>query len=385
MNLFTNKFNLTFVFFGIYLLYMSKKKTTEDFINESIIKHGDDHYDYSCVIYKNNNTKVKLICNIHNYNFDVRPNDHLSKGVGCLKCNNGGLGKKRKSEDILLNRFKNIHGNKYDYSLVNYVNSNTKVKILCPIHGQFEQSPRHHYNGRACPTCAGVKPYTTETFIKKSKEIHGDKYDYSLVKYKNNSTKVELICPKHATFNVRPNDHLSKKSGCIRCLSYDKDIFINKSNQIHNNKYDYSLVRYKTNQDKIKIICPLHSEFSQKLINHVNGTGCPRCNDSKGEKGIVKLLNDRNIKYEREYIFNDCVNEKFLKFDFYLIDYNLCIEYDGEYHFQPHWSDNDGSLLKKQQKRDKIKDKYCENNNIRLLRINYKEKDIEKILIENLK
>jgi hypothetical protein len=364
---------------------MSKRKTKEEFINESIIKHGDGHYDYSLLIYKNNNTKVKLICNIHKHLFEVRPNDHLSKNVGCTKCNNGGLGKKKKFFNNLLNRFKKTHGNKYDYSFLNYVNSDSKIKIICPEHGEFEQTPRHHYNGRGCPSCAGVKPYNNESFIKKAKEIHGNKYDYSKIEYVNLKTKIKIICPEHGEFEQTPNTHLRTKYGCRKCLSYKKDDFIKQSNLIHNNKYDYSLVKIISNQKRVQIICPIHGLFEQKLINHVKGNGCQRCNDSKGEKIITKFLKENYIDYEREKTFKDCKDKKLLKFDFYIPKLNMCIEYDGEYHFIPHWSKNGVDVLKNIKIRDIIKNDYCINNDIKLLRIKFDQvKDIKKILTKNI-
>ena len=140
----------------------------------------------------------------------------------------------------------NIHNNKYDYSLVNYINAKTKVKIICLVHGVFEQTPNNHTsisNKNGCPVCKNEKNLLKD-FIKKSNIIHHNKYDYSLIDYKNIRTKIKIICPIHGQFEQTPNNHLNLKQGCAKCRKLNNDIFINKSKEIHGNKYDYSLVDY---------------------------------------------------------------------------------------------------------------------------------------------
>jgi hypothetical protein len=276
---------------------MSKRKTKEEFINQSIELFGEK-YDYSHLEYINNNTKVKLICPIHGA-FHVRPNDHLSKKVGCNKCSNASISKSKNVAKTIINRFNKVHNNKYDYSLMEYVGTDDKIKIVCPNHGEFQQSPHHHLTGAGCQKCGNVYKKTTEEFIIESKNIHKEKYDYSLCDYKNNRTKVKLICKHHGIFLVTPNDHLSKKVGCRKCLSYLNDEFIIEANKKHNNRYDYSLINIINNRSKIKIICPLHGVFTQNVYNHLSGCGCPICKLSKGELQIKKFLDENNIKYVR--------------------------------------------------------------------------------------
>ena len=188
---------------------MGKRKTTEEFIIDAYCKHGD-RYNYKLVEYKNAKTKVKIVCSIHGV-FEQRPYDHL-KGYGCLECG----GSKRLTTEKFVKKAKYIHGDRYDYSLVDYKNNYTKVKIICSIHGSFEQIPNNHLNGKGCSKCSGSKKLTTEQFIKKAKIIHSDKYDYKLVEYKNKETKIKIICPEHGIFEQRPYDHLSG-SGCPKC------------------------------------------------------------------------------------------------------------------------------------------------------------------------
>ena len=178
-----------------------------------------------------------------------------------------------------IQKSKTIHNNKYDYSLVEYISTNIKVKIICPIHSVFEQIPKSHLKGHGCSKCANNNKSTTEDFIKKSNKIHNSKYDYSLVDYKDAVTKVKIICKEHGVFEQSPNTHLMNH-GCSMCYGNDKkttEKFINESNEIHNNKYDYSLTEYISNKKKIKIICPIHGEFNQSPIKHLKGQGCPKC------------------------------------------------------------------------------------------------------------
>jgi len=242
-----------------------------------------------------------------------------------------------------IERSNEIHNNKYDYSLVNYINNRTKIKIICLIHGIFEQTPDGHLSEKGCPKC-GVKRRseknrgTTKNFIERSNEIHNNKYDYSLVEYINNQTKIKIICPIHGEFLQTPHEHL-KGSNCYKCrneiikkkLSSTTEEFILKANEIHNNKYDYSKVEYINNQTKIKIICPEHREFKQKAGSHLSGRGCSKCNKkgvSKVEKEIVDFIKSLGID---NIIENDRVILDGKELDIYLPDYNLAIEFDGLY------------------------------------------------------
>lgn len=282
---------------------------------------------------------------------------------------------KKLEKSQVIEKFNVIHNNKYDYSLVEYVNCRTKIKIICPIHGVFEQSPDVH-NKCGCSKCQNS---TTEEFIIISNLVHNNKYNYSLVEYINNKTKVKIICPTHGVFEQRPHAHLQNQ-GCPKCFGivdiYD---FINKCSKIHDNKYDYSFVEYINCRTKIKIICPIHGVFEQRPDSHVKGCGCKKCKESKGSKKITKYLIDNNILHIKEYKYLDCKNILPLPFDFYLPDYNVCIEFDGRQHFESIKNWGGEKRLKVQQNHDKIKNEYCLNNNIRLIRIKYNENIYDKL------
>ena len=181
---------------------------------------------------------------------------------------------------------------------------------------------------------------TTEQFIEKAKLIHGDKYDYSLTKFINSKIKVKIICPIHGEFEQSHNKHLSKK-GCSKCgfisrcnlASSNSSEFINKAIKIHGTKYNYSNVVYTGRGDKIIINCEKHGNFEQTPHNHLAGNGCPHCRDSKGEKIINEFLNKKNINFISQKRFSNCRHILPLPFDFYLPDYNICIEFQGIQHF----------------------------------------------------
>lgn len=228
-----------------------------------------------------------------------------------------------------------------------------------------------------------MKRLTTEEFIIKSKSIHKDEYDYSLVEYENNHTKIKIICKKHGVFEQIPSKHINQKQGCPKCYGSKRktmDVFINESEKIHNKEYDYSLVEYINNETKVKIICKKHGIFEQRPINHIyKNYGCPICSESKGEINIKNILEKNNIIFVQQKRFNDCRNKKPLPFDFYLPNHNFCIEFDGRQHFES--IDRWGGLIGYEEriKIDEIKNEYCEKNNIKLLRIKYSDNIQEKI------
>ena len=186
------------------------------------------------------------------------------------------------SKEEWIKRFKKVHNDKYDYSLVDYKNNNTKIKIKCNKCGKiFKQRPSDHAYGHGCPYCYGTHRKTTEQFIDEAKKVHGDKYDYSLVDYKGNKIKVNIKCNKcEKIFKQGPIDHLHGQ-GCPYCsgkLKKTTEQFIEEAKKIHGDKYDYSLVEYKNTDTKIKIKCNKCGKiFEQTPHNHLKKFNCPKC------------------------------------------------------------------------------------------------------------
>lgn len=187
------------------------------------------------------------------------------------------MGKSLNTEEFIKKSVE-IHGNKYDYSCVDYKNSRTNIHIICPEHGDFYQKAGIHLQGHGCPKCAhettlSFRRLNNDSFIRKAKEIHGDKYDYSKVNYVNSKTKVCIICPEHGEFWMKPNDHLSRKYGCHKC-GWEKEglnarktteEFIKKAQEKYGDKFDYSKVKYVKNKEKVCIISNEIDKYGVKV------------------------------------------------------------------------------------------------------------------------
>jgi len=285
----------------------------------------------------------------------------------------------------------------YDFSISNYMNVRTPINIICKKHGIFNKKPcLMLYNNQGCPKCGleMKKNKLTNDFtdlVKRFHKIHNNKYSYKNSKYILNNIKIDILCQEHGIFKQRPDNHLSGQ-GCPKCSvksmslkkTYSLKKFINKSSITHNHKYTYKDSEYINSVTHLTITCPVHGNFSQKPVFHINGSGCPKCNYSKGESKIEEILNENKIKFIPQYKFNDCIHKEKLRFDFYLTELNTVIEFDGEQHFEvkEHWGgEKEFNNIKM---RDYIKNKYCINNNIKIIRIPYWEKNIRDFLMEKL-
>ena len=245
-----------------------------------------------------------------------------------------------------IEKAKKVHGDKFDYSKVNYVDNRTKICIICPEHGEFWQRPINHLNSEyGCLKCSKKRPNTgiklnQDDFIKRAKEKHNNKYDYSKVDYKNTDTKVCIICLEHGEFWQTPHHHLAGR-GCSLCgkKQLTNEEWVLLATQIHDGKYDYSKTNFKGRRTPITIICPIHGEFEQYPIPHLNGVGCPQCGNKKSQKEEMVL---KSLQENFDNVIYQYTNKTFLKgknerknltLDFYLPDYNIGIEYQGEQHF----------------------------------------------------
>lgn len=297
---------------------MGNKKTSEEYIREvGIINPNIEVLG----IYVNNYTNILHRCRIDGHKWMAKPTNILS-GYGCPKC---GGSKKKNTEDY-----------KCELQIINpnieilgeYINSHTKILHKCKIDGcEWYATPTHVLNGTGCPMCGRISQ------IQKRKKTHE-----------------EYIKQVNA---VNPNIEV--------------------------------VGEYINRKTKITHKCKLcDNEWETIPYNILSGQGCPKCNVSHGENDIEKYLKNHNILYISQHKFDNCRNKKPLPFDFYLPDYNMCIEYDGIQHFEPTDFAGNGELwatelLERTKHNDEIKNKYCKENNIKLLRIRYYE-NIENIL-----
>lgn len=265
---------------------MSKRVTTEDFIQRARGVHGD-RYDYSKTVYVAAKKKVTIICPEHG-EFEQQPHNHFRGNGGCREC----AGNKPLTLEKFIERANKAHGNRYDYSRVQFQNVEDKIEIICPDHGPFYQRLFSHLKGIGCNQCGRIVTgkklaHSLNRFLDDAKKAHGDHYGYSQVEYVNALTKVTIICPNHGPFKQTPASHI-RDIGCPKCgdeRMAEKRVksteeFVEEATAIHGDRYDYSKVQYKTSHDKVKIICPEHGAFMQTPANHTNTShqaGCPGC------------------------------------------------------------------------------------------------------------
>ena len=287
---------------------MAKSLTQEEFITRARAKHGDK-YDYSKVKYVNNHTPVTIICPKHG-EFSVRPADFLrSRNGSCHECKNEKLRSERQMGlEKFIEKSKNIHGPGYSYDKVVYVNNRTKVILTCPNGHEIEQTPDNHFK-YGCYKCAHTYQPSTEEFIEKAQKVHGNRYDYSAVKYVRSHDAIEITCKKHGTFPQTPTDHLS-------------------------------------------------------------GKGCPFCKSSVMEERVRGLLIENNIEYQEQVKFPWLKNEKTgkeLSFDFYIPGINTVIECQGIQHFMPLEFFGGEKAFRETSRRDKLKRELAEQHTLRVL------------------
>lgn len=294
---------------------MPKKKTTEEFKEQLSIEHPELELLSE---YKGNKEYVTVRCIKHDYIFNSKPN-WLHKGCGCQKCYDERRGKTLlKSTESFIKEAKKIHGDKYNYSKVEYKGSKDKVCIICPEHGEFWQTPNKHLSGQGCPKCADIK----------------NGY----------------------------NKRLSKKE------------FIKKSKELHGNKYDYSKVEYIDYCTPVKIICPEHGEFLQKPSIHLFGCGCPICNSSHLENEIRNWLKENTKLFIEQKKFEWMGRQSL---DFYIPSYYIGIECQGSQHFKSVEHFGGINEFEKRIKLDITKNQLCQEHGIKILYV-VKEEDLAK-------
>lgn len=346
---------------------MGKKKTHEEYvtevakINQMIVVIGT---------YVDAKTSILHRCLVDGYEWLARP-DGIMHGKGCPKCGRASTLKsiKKTHEQYIA-----------DVAIINpnievieeYIDAKTKILHKCNIDGhEWLATPNGILNGCGCPVCGGKIKLTHDCFIDRMKKVNDNIEIIGI--YVNYSTPIKCICKIDGYEWYASPSNLLQGKGCPMCggtkhkthNEYVKDVFkINKNILV--------LGTYINVKTPILHKCLIDGhEWYAKPNNILSGKGCPKCNESHGEKQIYNYLNDHHIVFDSQHTFSECKNEKLLPFDFYLVDYNICIEYDGIQHFEPVEVFGGQIALAKQQHNDSIKTTYCNLNNIQLLRIRY--------------
>lgn len=374
---------------------MSKlmRKDKDDFVEKSNIKHNFKYsYDNVPDSFRVR-SKVIITCPVHG-DFKQTADSH-KRGCGCPYCQGRTGEDKDKGTIIKTNKINDLII-KYQFDTVRLVElpkwSKGKYKFYCDIHGPLNKNNSEVLKGRICGKCLKKRNKDKQFKIELDKMLkrHNNRFEYlgynSLVSSKKRLT---IRCIQHGyIFKQTKPDHLKAKyGGCIHCIKQyknvglkEQDVLIEQFRNVHGDRYGYDNVFYEGSEIKIFITCHRHGDFPQTPNSHLSGSGCPRCKHSTGEKLIQGLLKKMEIKYTTQKSFYGCMNDKTgksLPFDIYVPEFHTCIEFDGYQHFIPieRWGGEDN--LKEIQYRDNIKDVYCKDNDINLIRIPYTMTKIE--------
>lgn len=365
---------------------MGKRLTTEEFVKKARLIHGDQ-YDYSESVYIGKADKVKVTCRKCKKSKFIAPANHYICGCKCDSRERARL-KIRKTTDYFVKKARKKHGDNFDYSEVNYIDSDTKVIITHKKCGNKLLIRPHNFlksdsGCRFCSLKAATK--TTEQFIKEAKKIHKDKFDYSETEYINNATKLKIKCKKcKKSYLIFPSNHVFGYK-CPFCVKMKKEDFVKKAKRIHGNKYDYTDSVFNGTKKSITIFCKkCQLPFTLRASGHItsNMGGCQRCIGSTKEKTISDWLARNKIKFRKEKTFKSCINPRSknrLRFDFF-ISPNVVVEYHGRQHFQfVKFFFKDEFEFKDLKKRDEIKKSWAKSNNYQYHMIRYDENVIDRL------
>lgn len=352
--------------------------TQDEFVARARAVHGD-RYDYSRAEYAGIGTKVVVVCQSHGA-FTPTPRNHIHNRSGCPGCS----GNLPLTIESFTKRAREIHGSLYDYSEVVVTKSRMAVRIICPQHGRFEQTPDDHLNSAAgCPECgrgrtAASSRLTAERFIERARELHAEAgYDYSNVVYVNIMTNVEIVCPVHGAFWQSPNHHLNAQQGCPTCGGtgrHSAESFVVRAREAHGGRYDYRQVEYLNNHTVVIIGCPDHGPFQQLPIHHMKGSGCPTCGESHGERAVRQVLTERGVEFETQWTHPTMMLERRLRADFAVPSQRVLIEFYGDQHRRPvPFGGRRGPTALSQFKdtgaRDRAKERWARENGWRVIRL----------------
>jgi hypothetical protein len=413
-----------------------RKLSQDEFIDKCNKVHVGK-YDYSLVEFQNVCAKIKIICKKHgvfeqtaknhkdgqgcpicarriirhkiehlkSFNLDkydyslvenniLKDNDYLSiidKSsdliyIQLLKNHKKGKSPTKIESNSLFQKLKKIHNDKYEYIIEKETYFSTdRIKLI-------DKYTKDEFYYRIDRHLQGMKPnkVTLNSFLFKCSQIHGDVYDYSLVKeIKGNNSKVKIICKNHGVFEQRVSNHINLKDGCPKCAGkgrWNNEVLKEEFFRVHLDRYDYSKVNFEVIDSKVSIICKQHGIFNQNIHKHLKGQGCPECSfNSKGEEYIKSHLEELGIRYIRQHGFDSCKYINRLNFDFYLPEFNTCLEFDGIQHFKPvkdFGGEEEFEIIKK---RDECKNKWCLENNVKLVRIRYDQINTIRKIIESIR
>lgn len=275
-------------------------------------------------------------------------------------------------KENIISEVKKLYGDAYETDMIENNGTSDYVTLKCKKHGiVFRKRLSRLLKGSGCPLCSGKARKTFEQFVEDARKVHGDEYEYNDSNYVNSHTKIGITCPEHGEFMQTPTNHLNG-NGCPKCktekgrqmFSSTREKFIEKADEIHHGRYDYSKVEYINRNTPVIITCEKHGDFLQTPANHLQGKGCPKCNQSKLEKYVEERLISLNIEYIPHAHFGWLGRQEI---DFYIPKYHIGIECQGRQHFEVVEAFGGKEQFKKQVELDKRKKELCDKNGILLL------------------
>lgn len=363
-----------------------------EFIQKASKLHGEC-YLYDKTFFNSTKDHSIITCKKHG-DFTIKITNFLYLKQGCKKCYLESI---RLSKNKILERIYKKHNGIYKYADIENIQditTDTNITIICPTHGNFVQSIQSHMDGHGCSKCGHykvgeMKRYSFEEFESKSNRVHKNKYTYCSDGYKDTNDKIKIICPTHGEYSQSANSHLNG-CGCPFCSPVGNtskkmttESFIERAKEIHKTRYLYDFVEYINSHTKVSIKCQKHGIFLQEPASHLYGkSGCPKCKLSKSELLINDFLQKNNINFISQYKFDGCLSKRKLPFDFYIPSANLVIEYQGEQHYAPmrYCSGERGTnRLITLKQRDEIKKIFCIKNNVNFLEITYLDNILDKL------
>lgn len=315
-----------------------KKLTLEEF-KVKVVKVWGDTYTVISKHYEGSKKDMIFECKKHG-EFTRTPNALIDKKCGCPQCGPGSGGKNKLSAGTVLTELKlKFPTFEFPEFLENYRDTQYKVRVVCPTHGEFSIRPASLRLAKGgCPSCnveAGIaaRTDTREAYIAKARKKHGNYYDYTNLVYKNSREKVEIICPEHGSFLQDANTHLML--GCFQCGIARRSTaakipfteFVARARAVHGNLYEYDETNYSSMVTELSITCKKHGEFKQIGTYHVhNEAGCPKCGNqmSKGELELKEYLTEIGVEHIPNYKYS---GRK--EVDAFIPSLNIAIEYDG--------------------------------------------------------
>ena len=359
-----------------------RKQSLEDFIVKFRKKFPQKKYIFDNADYVNTHEKIEVVCD-KGHTFNIRPCDLLN-GYGCPSCG----GTKKLSKEDFIEKATYVHKGYFTYEHCDFTNVSSPVTVTCPVHGDIVVKANNHLNGANCKKCQldgikhetqrlpqvnkSTKKLTTQTFIERAKKVWGDRYVFDeRTKYEKANKPIIVVCKEHGSFSITPNHFLSGR-GCPHCGRNKKKTRNDIINEIKTaqpySDYDFSYVEYRGIHRNITLKCnkcgTIFSNAPSNLITYKNG--CPGCNGSQLELEMRDFLKRNNILFDEQRTFDWLKNKNNLRLDFYLPEYRVAIECQGIQHFKDVCFDGKNSLLTENQKRDNIKKKLCDKNNVKI-------------------